>query len=68
MIPLAPECRKLLRGHESSNWRDGWLVWTVNRPVPEVLFFVGRVANHSLTLKGKQYRLLIWWNPGLRYP
>ena len=34
--------------------RDGWMEWIVNRRVPEVTFFVGWVANHSLHLKGKE--------------
>jgi len=33
--------------------KDGWLEWSVNRPVPEITFFVGWVAQHSLRLKGK---------------
>jgi hypothetical protein len=37
--------------------KDGWLEWTVNRPVPEVSFFVGWVANHSLHLKGREIPL-----------
>lgn len=32
---------------------DGWLEWTTNRPVPEVVVRVGRVAEHTLHLKGR---------------
>jgi len=44
--------------------RDGWLVWMVNRPVPEVNLFVGRVANHSLSLKGREIALADLAEPG----
>jgi len=36
---------------------DSRLEWTVNRPVPEVIVRVGRVAEHTLGLKGRQFRL-----------
>jgi hypothetical protein len=36
---------------------DGGLEWTVNRLVPEVSFFVGWVANHSLHIKGQDIPL-----------
>src|SRR5512138_3894139 len=29
---------------------DGWLEWTTNRSMPEVVVRVGRVANHALIL------------------
>jgi hypothetical protein len=32
---------------------DGWLEWTTNRAVPEVVVRVGRVAEHTLHLKGR---------------
>lgn len=39
---------------EKLQWgQDGWLEWVVNRPVPEIRFFVGWMANHSLRLKGR---------------
>jgi len=44
--------------------KDGWLVWTVNRPVPEILLFVGRVANHSLSIKGREIALVDLVEPG----
>lgn len=44
--------------------KDGWLVWTANRPVPEVNLFVGRVANHSLSLKGREMTLADLVEPG----
>lgn len=43
---------------------DGWLEWTVNRPVPEVSFFVGWVANHSLRIKGRNIALTDLTEPG----
>ncbi len=33
---------------------DGWLVWTVNRPLPEITIFVGRTARHTLHVRGKK--------------
>jgi hypothetical protein len=44
--------------------RDGWLLWTVNRPVPEVKVFVGWVAHHTLHLKGHRFLLTDWVDPG----
>lgn len=44
--------------------KDGWLVWTANRPVPEVNLSVGRVANHSLSLKGREIKLADLVEPG----
>jgi hypothetical protein len=43
---------------------EGWLVWTVNRPVPEVTVLVGRVANHTLHLKGRNLALSALSEPG----
>ena len=43
---------------------DGWLEWTVNRPVPEVVVRVGRVADHALSLKGERRRLSELGSPG----
>lgn len=43
---------------------DGWLEWTVNRPVPEVVVRVGRVADHTLLLKGKAIPLADLAEPG----
>jgi hypothetical protein len=43
---------------------DGWLEWTVNRQVPEVRFFVGWVANHTLSLKGRDIVLTRLVEPG----
>lgn len=37
---------------------DGWLEWTVNRPVAEVTVRVGRVADHTLRLKDREIPLL----------
>jgi len=44
--------------------KEGWLVWTVNRPVPEILLFVGRVADHSLSIKGREMALVDLADPG----
>ena len=44
--------------------KDGWLELTVNRPVPEILLFVGRVADHSLTIKGRKMVLADLVEPG----
>jgi hypothetical protein len=44
--------------------RRGWLEWTVNRPVPDVTIFVGRVANHSVRLKGREVALAGLVEPG----
>lgn len=43
---------------------DGWLEWTVHRPVPEVTVRVGRVADHTLHLKGREIHLADWAEPG----
>lgn len=43
---------------------DGWLEWTVNRPVPEVTVRVGRVADHRIHLKGRDIRLADLTEPG----
>lgn len=43
---------------------DGWLEWTVNRPVPEVTVRVGRVADHRLHLRGREIRLADLSEPG----
>ena len=43
---------------------DGWLEWTINRPLPEVIVRVGRVANHTLHLKSRETRLAALAEPG----
>jgi hypothetical protein len=43
---------------------DGWLEWTVNRPVPEITVRVGWVANHTLTIEGRDIRLADLAEPG----
>lgn len=43
---------------------DGWLEWTVNRPVPEVTVRVGRVADHTLVIKDRKIPLLGLAEPG----
>jgi hypothetical protein len=43
---------------------DGWLEWTINRPLPEVIVRVGWVANHTLRLKGRETRLADLAEPG----
>ena len=44
--------------------KDGWLEWTVNKPVPEVTIRVGRVANHTLSIKDREIRLADLAEPG----
>lgn len=51
-------------GMELRVGRDGWMEWIVNRPAPEVTFFVGWVANHSLRLKGRDVPLEDLAEPG----
>jgi hypothetical protein len=43
---------------------DGWLEWTVNRPMPEITVRVGRVADHTLHLKGREIHLADLAQPG----
>ena len=43
---------------------DGWLEWTVNRPVPEITIRVGWVANHTLHIKDREIRLADLAEPG----
>jgi hypothetical protein len=42
----------------------GWLEWTVNQPVPEITVRVGRAADHTLDLKGREIRLSALAEPG----
>jgi hypothetical protein len=44
--------------------KDGWLEWTVNRHVPEITVRVGRIADHTLHLKGREVRLTDLAVPG----
>jgi hypothetical protein len=44
--------------------KDGWLEWTVNRPVPEITVRVGWVANHTLRIKNREIRLADLAEPG----
>ena len=43
---------------------DGWLEWTVNRPVPDVTVRIGRVADHKLHIKGREIALSELAEPG----
>jgi hypothetical protein len=43
---------------------DGWIEWTINRPMLEVAVRVGRVANHTLHLKGREIPLASLAAPG----
>ncbi len=43
---------------------DGWLEYTVNRRVPDVTIFVGRVAGHVLHLKGREIPFTTLAEPG----
>ncbi len=44
--------------------KDGWLEWTLNRPVPEITIRVGWVANHALSIKDREIRLADLAEPG----
>jgi hypothetical protein len=44
--------------------KDGWLEWTVNRPVPDITVRVGWVAGHTLTIEGREIRLADLAEPG----
>ena len=44
--------------------KDGWLEWTVNRPVPEITIRVGWVANHTLRIEDRAIRLADLAEPG----
>lgn len=43
---------------------DGWLQWTVNRPVPEIVVRVGRIAGQTLTVGGQSISLADLAEPG----
>lgn len=43
---------------------NGWLQWTVNRPVTDFVVRVGRVADHRLFFRGKEYPLSAIGEPG----
>jgi len=43
---------------------DGWLEWTTNRALPEVVVRVGRVAEHALRIKGRSIPLKTLAEPG----
>ncbi len=43
---------------------DGWLEWTINRPMAEVVVRVGRVANHTLRVKDREVALAGLAPPG----
>lgn len=42
----------------------GWLRWSLRRPMPSVDLFVGRVANHTLHIRGRQTALADLVEPG----
>jgi len=44
---------------------DGWLEYTVNRPVPDITIFVGRVAGHVLHLQGREIPFISLAEPGM---
>ncbi len=44
--------------------KDGWLVWTVNRPVPDVTVRVGWTAEHILHIRDRKIRLSELSAPG----
>jgi hypothetical protein len=43
---------------------DGWLEWTINRPVPEITLRVGWVADHQLEIGERRLRLADLAEPG----
>ena len=43
---------------------DGWLEWTINRPMPEVVVRIGWVADHTLQLKDRHIHLADLAPPG----
>jgi hypothetical protein len=43
---------------------DGGLEWTVNRMVPEIVVRVGRVAGHTLQIRGREIALADLAEPG----
>ena len=43
---------------------DGWLEWTVNRVVPEIVLRVGRVADHRVQIRGRDLALADLAEPG----
>ncbi len=43
---------------------DGWLQWSVARPVPEIIVRVGEVANHTLAIKARTFPLTELAEPG----
>ena len=43
---------------------DGWLEYTVNRRVPDLTIFVGRVAGHVLHIKGRAIPFTSLAEPG----
>jgi hypothetical protein len=44
--------------------KDGWLVWTVNRPVPDITVRVGWTAEHMLHIRDRKIRLAKLAEPG----
>jgi len=44
--------------------KDGWLEWTVNRPVPDVTVRVGWTAGHTLHIRDRKIRLAELAEPG----
>ncbi|MEW5908882.1 MAG: DUF1850 domain-containing protein [Thermodesulfobacteriota bacterium] len=44
---------------------DGWMEWTVNRKIPEVILRVGRIADHRLHVKGTDTRFSDLIEPGM---
>jgi len=43
---------------------DGWMEWTVNRPIPELTVRVGRMADHTVHYKDRGIRLSDLAEPG----
>jgi hypothetical protein len=51
-------------GHPLRRTADGWMEYTVDRLVPEVTLFVGRVADHTLHVHARAIPLATLAEPG----
>lgn len=51
-------------GHPLRKTADGWMEYTVDRLVPDVTLFVGRVAEHTLHVKSSAIPLATLAEPG----
>ncbi len=49
---------------ESFTMENGWMIHRVGRSVPEVGLFIGRVANHTIELRGRRLPMDKMARPG----